>query len=428
MTEKTTDYQWLFLDLNSYFASVEQQLQPALRGRPVAVVPLMTDSTCAIAASYEAKAYGIKTGTKIFEAKRLCPELILVEARHDAYVDFHHRILAEVDRHVPIHTVESVDELSAQLLGPQCTRQSAVDLAQRIKAGLRANIGEYVRCSIGIAPNKYLAKVATDLQKPDGLVVIEAADLPGPLLPLQLTDLPGIARGMSARLNRGGIHTLRALWDTPPKQLRHIWGGVEGERFWYKLHGIQLDERPTRRRTVGHSHVLAPEWRPEPQARIVAERLALKAASRLRRLGFYAQAMRLSVRLQNGPRLSAEARFHRTCDSPGLQAALLSLWDEAITAADGAAPGKGRAIHIKKVAVTLHGLITQEDVQPELFDHPQDSKQQARREQLSRAMDRLNAKYGRDTVVMGFLPKRSHTFSGTKIAFTRIPEAAEFHE
>lgn len=428
MTEKTTDYQWLFLDLNSYFASVEQQLQPALRGKPVAVVPLMTDSTCAIAASYEAKAFGIRTGTKIFEAKRLCPQLILVEARHDAYVDFHHRILEEIDRHLPIETIESVDEVSCRLLGPQCTRQSAIALAQQIKAGLRANIGEYVRCSIGIAPNKYLAKVATDLQKPDGLVVLEAADLPGPLLHLALTDLPGIARGMSARLNRGGIYRMADLWRVNPKTLRHIWGGIEGERFWYKLHGIQLPERPTTRRTVGHSHVLAPEWRPEPQARIVAERLLLKAASRLRRLGFYAQAMTLSVRVENGPRLAVDTRFHRTCDSPGLHTVLLQLWEEVTHSPARRERPQAERLRIKKVAVTLHGLIAQDEVQPELFDHPQAHQRQKRREQLSRAMDTLNAKYGRDTVVMGFLPKRSHAFSGTKIAFTRIPDTAEFHE
>ena len=92
---------WLYVDFNSYFASVEQQLRPQLRGRPVAVVPVETDSTCAIAASYEAKAFGIKTGTPIYEAKKRCPDLVCVLADHSRYVDFHQRILEEVDRHIP---------------------------------------------------------------------------------------------------------------------------------------------------------------------------------------------------------------------------------------------------------------------------------------------------------------------------------------
>jgi DNA polymerase-4 len=104
---------WLFMDLNSYFASVEQQERPELRGKPVAVVPMMTDSTCAIAASYEAKAYGIKTGTPIYEAKQMCPGLRCVLARHDLYVDYHHRILEEVVKHTPINKVWSIDELSS---------------------------------------------------------------------------------------------------------------------------------------------------------------------------------------------------------------------------------------------------------------------------------------------------------------------------
>ncbi|HOO50458.1 MAG TPA: impB/mucB/samB family protein, partial [Alphaproteobacteria bacterium] len=108
-------YKWLFLDLNSYFASVEQQLNPAIHNKPVAVVPLLSDSTCAIAASYEAKRLGIKTGTKIYDAKKLCPDLVCVLAKHDHYVTYHHKILDEIIRHTPIDKVCSIDELSSRL-------------------------------------------------------------------------------------------------------------------------------------------------------------------------------------------------------------------------------------------------------------------------------------------------------------------------
>ena len=117
--DNTSPLKWLFLDLNSYFASVEQQDRPALRGKSVAVVPMMTDSTCAIAASYEAKAFGITTGTMIYEAKKMCPELICVKARHEVYVDYHHQIFQELQNHLPITMVCSIDEVACQLLGAE---------------------------------------------------------------------------------------------------------------------------------------------------------------------------------------------------------------------------------------------------------------------------------------------------------------------
>ena len=175
------ELKWLFLDLNSYFASVEQQECPALRGKPVAVVPMMTDSSCAIAASYEAKACGIKTGTKIYEAKRMCPDLTCVLARHDVYVDYHHRIFGEVANYLPVSEVCSVDEGACLLLGKERDPDNAVALAETIKRALRDHIGHAITCSIGIAPNRFLGKVASDMQKPDGLIVLKPEDLPGPL-------------------------------------------------------------------------------------------------------------------------------------------------------------------------------------------------------------------------------------------------------
>src|ERR1700683_2880633 len=103
---------WLFLDLNSYFASVEQELRPELRDRPMAVVPLLADTTCCIAASYEAKQYGVRTGTQVGEAKRLCPGIVLVEARHELYVDYHHRVVEAVESCLPVTSVMSIDEMA----------------------------------------------------------------------------------------------------------------------------------------------------------------------------------------------------------------------------------------------------------------------------------------------------------------------------
>src|SRR5262249_30070651 len=149
---------WLFLDLNSYFASVEQELRPELRDRPVAVVPLMADTTFCIAASYEAKAFKVKTGTQVGEGKRLCPGVELVEARHELYVEYHRKIVEAVETCVPVATVMSIDEMACSLMGREQPLVAALELARRIKETIRREVGSTLRCSVGLAPNRYLAK------------------------------------------------------------------------------------------------------------------------------------------------------------------------------------------------------------------------------------------------------------------------------
>jgi DNA polymerase-4 len=415
--------EWLFLDLNSYFASVEQQENPRLRGQPVAVVPVMTEATCAIAASYQAKAFGVKTGTMIAEARQMCPKLVCVLANHDLYVDYHHKIIEEIGQHIPVTIVASIDEVACKLEGSLRSREKAVALAQRIKAGIMRNVGPVITCSIGIAPNRFLAKVASDMQKPDGLVVLAEEELPERLYELELRDLPGIGGNMERRLHGAGILTMEALLKTSRQRLRQIWGGVEGERFYYKLRGVELTDVPTQRSSVGHSHVLAPELRPPQMAELVARRLTLKAGSRLRRLEHLARQMEVSVRIERGDRVSAGMRFAPVSDSPMLLKHLGSLW-ERVREQSGNQP-------MKKVSVTLSQLVAQVELQQlELFEPRQEPGEAPteRRQRLSKAIDDLNKRFGRDTVSLGMLPKSARGFSGTKVAFTRIPDRAEFHE
>src|ERR1051325_4992956 len=139
----------LFLDLNSYFASVEQQVQPGLRGRPVAVAPVVGDSGCCIAVSYEGKKFGVKTGTRVGEARALCPGIEIVDARPRLYVLMHHRVLKAIDRHIPIDKVHSIDEVSCRLDRTQRTAAACEALAAKIKAEIRRTCGVCMRCSIG---------------------------------------------------------------------------------------------------------------------------------------------------------------------------------------------------------------------------------------------------------------------------------------
>jgi DNA polymerase IV len=191
-----TGVNWLFLDLNAFFASCEQQDDPSLRGKPIIVTQMLADTTSAIAASYEAKAYGIKTGTRVREAKHMCPSLIVVQARHQRYSFYHERILEAVDTCLPVDKVMSIDELACRLMGREREIPAARELANKIKRTIRERVGDCLRCSIGLGPSVFLGKVASDIQKPDGLVVITPDNLPDVLLPLKLTDIYGIGSRM----------------------------------------------------------------------------------------------------------------------------------------------------------------------------------------------------------------------------------------
>ncbi len=411
---------WLLLDLNSFFASVEQQLNPELRGRPTIVVPLMSDYTVAIAASYEAKALGIKTGTGVRDAKARCSDLAILPARHDVYVDFHHRIVDEIENHLHVTKIMSIDEVACELLGSEREPDKARQLALEIKRGIESRVGECLKSSIGIAPSRLLAKIASNLQKPDGLTIIQASDLPGPLLNLPLIALPGIGANMERRLKNAGLKTAGELYHLPPGRARTIWHSIEGERLWYGLHGIDPPAMEEQRRSVSHSQVLGPRLRSAPMARLVTRRLLTKAASRLRRMGYKAAALALSLRLEDGSRIVAEQRMAQTYDSFVLLQILEKLWARA-----------GREIghrRIKKTGIALGGLAAVAEVQPDLFGWTPMDAEDTKSVRLSFALDRLNARYGRDTVSIGVQPGPLPSYTGAKIAFNRIPDREEFTE
>lgn len=407
---------WLFLDLNSYFASVEQQENPRLRGRPVIVVPVASDYTCAIAASHEAKAFGIRTGTKVLEAKRLCPGLAIVDARHDVYVEYHHRILDAIERHLHVTRILSIDEVACELMGDERLTANAVALARRVQAGVMADVGECLRSSVGLAPSVLLAKTASDMKKPGGLTVLGAQQLPGPLLSLRLRDFSGIGRSMEKRLIAAGITDVAALWALTPSRARAVWGSVIGERFSYGLHGIDTPEPPAKPpQSFGHSHVLGARLRNEQAAHLVGRRLLARAASRLRRARLEAGGLSLYLRLADAPARDGALRFAPSADTFRLLKAYEELW-RTVTAGP---------IRPLLVGVTLFGLGTGTDT-PDLFGWPEEACENPRRLRLSAALDRLNQRYGSETVAIGPKPEGLSRYMGAKIVFNRVPARGDF--
>ena len=399
----------LYVDLNSFFASAEQQLRPELRGRPVGVLPVMADTTCCIAASIDAKRFGIKTGTPVWQAKKLCKDIVFVQARPSTYVEIHHRIVAAVESCTPVGAVLSIDEMACDLMGSEREEANAVRLGRQIKQAIYDQVGEVLHSSVGIAPNRFLAKTASNMQKPDGLVVIRQDELPQRLYGLKLGALTGIGRAMEQRLNQLGIHSVEQLCAASKDTLHRAWGGVEGERFYAKLRGEVVASAPTQRSSVGHSHVLAPELRDPDSALAVLYRLLHKAAMRLRHYGYCAGGLGLHLhylKTDSGhARWVDQARFSPHADTLQFNPVLAELWQRR-------PPDPGP---ILKVGVTLTNLVEHSQVTRDLFD-PDDQH-----ETLNNVLDQINQRYGPNTLYFGGA-HRGRGAAPMRIAFSHVPE------
>ncbi|MGB6193699.1 MAG: DNA polymerase [Terracidiphilus sp.] len=425
---------WLFVDLNSYFASVEQEVRPDLRGRPVAVVPMFADTTCCIAASYEAKAFGVRTGTLVGDAKRMCPEIVLVEGRHEIYTDYHHRIVKAVKSCVPVSAVLSIDEMACRLMGRERPLRAALDLGLRVKATIRDQVGPMLRSSVGLATNRYLAKIASDMEKPDGLVALPLDILSAALAELALRDLPGVGARTEKRLNARGIYTMDQLLALDCEQAGELWGSVWGERLWHWLRGEDFEMSETDHlKSISHSHVLAPELRTPEKAWAVAHKLLHKAAMRLRSNKLWAAGIGLAIGF-SVPRSKPDAggasaspipvsrfgmptrgwhgelRLMECQDNQTLIAALSRLW-----AGRPALPEFNKPYYI---GVQLTGLVPDRLHSLNLFDALENTQSRTR---LLAAMDELNHKYGTGALAPAAM-LAAYKAAPTRIAFHSIPD------
>ncbi len=380
----------LYVDFNSYFASVEQQLRPELRGKPIGVLAVMAETTCCIAASYEAKAFGIKTGTMVRDARKMCKDMVFVEARPSLYVEFHHKLIEIVESCTYVEKVLSIDEMVCMLTGSQQVKENALKLADKIKKKINAQY-PFIRSSIGIAPNTFLAKTASNMQKPDGCVVIDDADIPQKLFGLKLRALNGIGSQMEARLNRHKIETVEQLYSLNREQLRAAWGSIEGERYYDKLRGIEPFYVKNSRSSLGHSHVLPPEQRSIDGAKAVLHRLLQKAAMRMRSYDLLTSHISVKIKLRN-PKTKETARFDNesdisaTDDTRQLTDALEALFKALPRACQNNEP--------IAVGVNFTALSNVQDAAYDLFTQ----KPSANEAKLNKALDILNLKYGKNTV------------------------------
>lgn len=399
----------LFLDFDSYFASVEQHAQPELRGKPVGVAPVVAPTSCCIAASYEAKAHGVKTGTLIRDAHALCPGIRIVPARPELYVRMQHKLLEAIESCIHIEAVLSIDELWCWLPYNLRSQEKRDEIAANIKRAIAA-VSPAITCTIGVSSNRWLAKMASKMRKPDGYLTIHPEQLPQILHPLKLSDLTGVGRSMEARLHAAGIHSVADLCAASRQQLHSVWNSLEGDRMWLQLHGEPVPELPpAQRKTIGHSHILPPDKRRPDTALAILHKLTQKAALRLRSYGMVAAAMQVNIRYLGGERWSHEARFEHSSDAIFIAKMTQAFWKQS--------PYRDQPVF--QLAVTLHHLLEKNNYTPSLFSY--NNIQHQNREKLNAAIDALQKKHGKKSIHLG-CDHAALEEASMRISFTHIPD------
>ena len=249
----------MHIDLNSAFATTEQQAHPSLRDKPMGVTNRLSKECCVIAASYEAKALGIKVGMRHTEVMSICPNFILIETDPPKYNDVYKKLIKIMKNYSPKIKMKSIDEglLDFHGLEPVLKGRSLAQIGYEIKQRVRDEIGDYMRINVGIGPNRFLAKQAAGWHKPNGLDVIDHNNLLNYYKSIKLTDLTGIAKHNQARLNSYSIMTPLDFIKADELLLKkQVFGGITGTYWHRRLRGYEIDDYKTNLGMVGRQWVV----------------------------------------------------------------------------------------------------------------------------------------------------------------------------
>ena len=250
--------QIMHIDLNSAFASAEQQAWPSLRGKPMGVTNRLSKECCVIAASYEAKALGIKVGVRRSEALALCPDFVMLETDPSKYTHMYQSLIRIMKSYSPNIKMKSIDEGIIDFHGTRSVNsRSLLDIGMEIKQRMRDEVGTFMRVNIGIAPNRFLAKTAAGLHKPDGMDLISHRNLVDVYKSMELEDISGIADGYGSRLRAHGITTPMEFLEADENLLRkQVFKSINGIYWHERLRGYEMDDQPTNLGMVGRQWVV----------------------------------------------------------------------------------------------------------------------------------------------------------------------------
>lgn len=374
----------MHIDLNSCFATIEQQSRPLLRNRPVVIVNRRTESTSIVTASYEAKALGVSVGMKAKEARKLCPDLVALESDPAKYRYVYHKLMDIMKRYSPHITMKSIDEgvIDFHQTTGNIRSRALEDVGQEIKQRLKSEVGCAMRCNVGISTNRFLAKTAASLHKPDGLDVIDHTNLRPALASLKLTELTGIAKHNEQRLNSVGIYTPLEFLDADALTLRKmVFKSICGDQWHQRLRGWEVDDVTRDVKTVGRQYVLEAYNLSKEQILQRLHHLCESVGSRLRSQGKAARGIFVYTK-------SREAGYwHRRH-----MCALPFYSDQAIYAQAmmlfAAAPSE-----IYEIGVSCYQLEDGASDQLSLF-----SDQLAREQHVTDMIDTINRRYGERTI------------------------------
>jgi len=366
----------MHLDLNSCFASVEQQANPLLRGKPVAVAAYTTPSGCILAPSVEAKKCGVKTGMRVGEGKRLCPDLVVLSSDPDKYRQVHlsfRRLLGEYcDQVVP----KSIDEFVMDLEDYGGSDKMIIT-ARDIKRRIKEEIGEWLTISVGIGPSRFLAKMAAGLHKPDGLDVIDKSNYQEIYESLKLTDLCGISQRNAARLNGVGIYSVSQFAAASIQRLRSAFGSVAGHYWHLRLWGFEVDEGALLRKSFGNSYALPRPLAKKEELAPILSKLVEKASYRMRRSGYVAAGVHLAIVYRDG------SNWHKGITVPEIFAGsdvYRRVWQLL-----GICPYRKP---VRNLAVSCFNLKERTSTQLALFDDI------LKKGKVVRAIDKINDRFG----------------------------------
>jgi DNA polymerase-4 len=371
----------MHVDLNSCFASIEQQARPMLRGRSVAVLNRRTEHTIIVTASYEAKSKGVKVGMKFTEAKRLVPDLIAVESDPVKYRYVYRKLMAILCDYSPNAVMKSIDEGVIDFHGMQLNR-SLVDIGYEIKQRLRDEVGCAMRCNIGIGPSRFLAKTAASLHKPDGLDVIDASNLRDIYKTMKLTDITGIAKHMEQRLNAVGIFTPIQFLDADIVSLQKVVFKSTIGRDWYqRLRGYEVDDRSFDVKTVGRQYVLESRNLNRSQIAARLHSLCESVGSRMRSQNKVARGVYIYVRTR-------EHRFWHTC-----RLTQMPFYSDGTINTLAQQLFLNAPDDIREIGVRCYNLSDDNDQQLSFF-----GDMLMREQQLVSAIDMINQRFGDKTI------------------------------
>lgn len=397
----------LVVDLNCAFASIEQQHDPALRGRPLAIAAYATDAATIVSSSREARDLGIKTGMRVFEAKAIFPRIVVREPNPPRYRDASDRLVAIMERHSPDVLRMSIDEASLSLAGtPNLARLGPEGVGRAIKGAVREEIGECVTCSIGVSTSIWMAKQASNLNKRDGLERIDHTNLVQVFGRLRLTDMSGIAEATAARLERAGIRTPLEFLRASPEQLRLAGWHTEVARSWLqRLRGFEGGHfTSAARKSYSHSHVLARATSSQHDLEELLMRLSDMVGRRLRAAGRRGSVVSVSVVYR--PRAG---RFSRQMKLP----APISRGDEIYRAALQLLVAREPGRDVGTLGVGVTGLSAASTDQMALFGESGVSAK-PKDDRLESAIDAIRDRFGEDAV------QRARLLGRAKVVRDRI--------